>query len=115
MRFHELTLRLGIVDILRDAVDEFLERVRALDAEKAAAVAVGVDVGDGVRLSSSACGFGPLGGAEQPGLLAVPGGVDDRALRPPALLVRARRARALPRARRRGRRSDPRAPFTQAS
>ena len=79
----------------RHAVDELLERVRAARAEKAAAVAVAVDVHDRVLAAApSACCLGPFGGSEQPRLLAVPGGVDDRPLRPPALLQQlAERAR----------------------
>ena len=52
--------------------------------EKAAAVAVGVDVDDPLLLELRGVGLDPFGGAEQHRLLAVPAGIDQRALRPPA-------------------------------
>ena len=62
--------------------------------EKAASAAVGVDVRDGVLLQIVAVRLDPFGRAEQRGLFAVPGGVDDRALRRPSLLAQfAERAR----------------------
>ena len=63
-----------------------LERVRAAGAEEAPAVAVGVDVDDRLLPQLLGVGLDPLGRAEQPLLLAVPGGVDDRAPRAPARL-----------------------------
>ena len=49
-----------------------LERVRALGVEEAAAVAVGVDVGDRVLLQLGLVRLDPLGRSEQRRLLAVP-------------------------------------------
>src|SRR4029453_7966016 len=56
-------------------------------AEVAAAVAVAVEVRNRMRDERVGVRLGPLGGPEQTGLLAVPGRVDDGALRTPALLV----------------------------
>ena len=64
--------------------------------EEAAAVAVAVDVDDGLLSQLRVVLLDPLGRAEQPRLFAVPRRVDDRALRPPALLQQlAERARLL--------------------
>src|SRR5439155_23868507 len=80
-------VRFGIANVARHAVDEALERMRSADVEEAAAVAVGVDVRDGVLAQIVRVGLDPLGRSEQPLLFAVPGGVDDRPLRRPALLA----------------------------
>ena len=85
-------LRLRIVDVARHAVDELLQRVRALHAQIAAAVAVGVDVDGGLLLQLVGVRLGPFGGAQQPRLFAVPHAVDDGALRLPALLQQRRRS-----------------------
>ena len=62
--------------------------------EIAAAVAVGVDVRDGVCAQFVGVLFGPFGRAEQARLFAVPRAIDDGALRLPALLEQfAERAR----------------------
>ena len=79
-------LRLGVLDIAGHPVDELLQRVRAAHLEEAAAVAVGVEVGDRVLAQLGGVRFHPLGRAEQHRLLGVPGRVDDGAPRPPALL-----------------------------
>ena len=87
-------VRLGIGDVPRHVVDEVLERVRSLHRQKAAAVAVGVEVHDGVRLQVGAVRLDPLGRSEQRRFFAVPGGIDHRPLRRPALLAQlAERAR----------------------
>ena len=80
-------VRLGIRHVLLDAIDEVLERVRAFDLEVAATVRVAVEIGDRVLAQVRGVRFGPLGRAEETGLFTVPGRIDDRALRPPALLV----------------------------
>ena len=54
-------LRFGIVDIFGDAVDEVFKRVGTAGVEEAAAVAIGVEVGDGVLLQFVGVKFGPLG------------------------------------------------------
>ena len=66
-------------------VNEGFERVRAAGVEEAAAVGVGVDVGDGVAAQRLGVMLGPLGRAEQARLLGVPRRVDDGAARPRAL------------------------------
>ena len=86
--------RFRILDVVRHAADELFERVRSLHAEITAAVRVGVEVRHRVRRQLSLVRLHPFRGAEQARLLAVPGGVDDRALRSPALGVqRTHRAR----------------------
>ena len=60
--------------------------------KKPRAVAVGVDVDGGVLAQLVGVGLGPLGRAEQARLLAVPGGVDDGALRASSRSWRARPA-----------------------
>src|SRR5258708_22617001 len=84
--FPHRQLGLGIFDLTRHAVDELFERVRALHTQNAAAIAIGIDVDYALALELLAVRLGPLGGAEQPGLLAIPRAVDDGALRFPALL-----------------------------
>src|SRR5690606_30045392 len=69
-----------------DLVDEPLERVRAAHAEEAAAVAVGVDVRDELLAQLRCVVLREFRGAEQTGLLRIPAGVDDRALRAEAVL-----------------------------
>ena len=71
-RFQTLTLRFRIGDVARDVVHEVLERVRASAVEKAAAVAVGVDVDDRFLLQLGGVRLDPLGRSEQRRLLAVP-------------------------------------------
>src|SRR3981081_2929179 len=67
--------------------------MRSLDIQVSSAVAVAIDIGDGMCLELVGVRFNPLRGAEQSRLLAIPCGVDDRPLRPPSLLVqRAQRA-----------------------
>ena len=79
-------LRFGVLNVPRHVVDELLEGVRARQGEVAPAVGIAVQVGDRLVRELVGVGLDPLGRAEQRGLLAVPGGVDDRAARLPTLL-----------------------------
>ena len=54
-------LGFGVVDIFDDAVDEVFKRVGTAGVEEAAAVAIGVEVGDGVLLQFVGVEFCPLG------------------------------------------------------
>ena len=78
-------LRLRIFDVARHLVDEALERVRSADVQEAATVAVAVDVDHRLVAQLVVVLLDPLGRSEQRRLLAVPAGVDDGPLRPPAL------------------------------
>ncbi len=75
---------LRILHVGRHLVHEMLEVVAALGAEEAAAVAVGIDVDESLGLQLVAVRLGPLGGAKEHRLFAVPARVDDRPLRLPA-------------------------------
>ena len=89
LRLHALphtALRLGILDVPGHCVDQRLERVGAAGVEEAAAIAVGVDVDDGLLAQLRFVMLDPLGRSEQALLFTVPGGIDDRPLRSPALL-----------------------------
>ena len=94
LRFHTDSLVSGIGDVTRDIVAEFFQRVRAFDSQKAAAVRVGIDVGDGVLAQFVVVRFRPLCGAEQAGLFAVPRAIDDGALGLPARFSSSPRPRA---------------------
>ena len=94
--FPHRELRLGIDDVLLHVADETLERVRSAHAEKAAAVSIRVEVEHRLLRELLRVRLHPFGGAEQRRLLAVPRGVDERALRLPSLLHElAHRARFL--------------------
>ena len=86
-RASTLTPRLGIVHVRADLVEQVLQRMAALGVEKAARRWCRSS-GTARRVASSSCGvrLGPLGRADQPRLLAVPAGIDQRAARPPAAL-----------------------------
>ena len=60
--------------------------MRTLRAEVAAAIVVGVDVGDGVLFQVFGVGFGPLSGTKQAFFFAVPAREDQGTLRLPARL-----------------------------
>ena len=75
-------LRIG--DVAGGLAGEGFERVRAADVDEASGGAVGVDVDGGVLLELVGVEFGPFGGAEQCGLLAIPGAEDESAFRLPA-------------------------------
>src|SRR2546425_5306745 len=77
---------LGVDDVLRHVVHEALQRVRPCRQEIAPAVHVRVDVDRSVLPQLVPVRLDPLGRAEQARLLAVPGGVDDRAPRLPPLV-----------------------------
>src|SRR5689334_18633857 len=64
-----------------------LEFVAALRFEEAAAVDVAVDVDESLALELGRMCLCPFGRAQEPGLLAVPARVDNRARRPPALAI----------------------------
>src|SRR2546422_289267 len=76
---------LGVDDVLRHVVHEALQRVRPCRQEIAPAVHVWVEVDRSVLPQLVPVRLDPLGRAEQARLLAVPGGVDDRAPRLPSL------------------------------
>ena len=79
-------LLLGIDDVSSHAVHEFFQRMGPLDIEKTPAVAVGINVEGGVGNQFVGMVFAPFRRPEQPGLFAVPGAENDRALRLPSLL-----------------------------
>src|SRR5579859_6601930 len=60
--------------------------MRALHAQIAAAITVSIDVDGGVLLEFGRVVLSPFGRAQKHGLLAVPGAIDNGALRLPALL-----------------------------
>ena len=86
-RFHTETFASGSSTSRATSLTSCSSVCEPLHAEEAAAVAVGVDVGDRVLPQLLRVRLGPLGRAEQHRLLAVPRAVDDRALRAPALLA----------------------------
>ncbi len=57
-----------------------------LHVEKAAVVAVGIEIDDGVLLEFVGMLLDPFGRAEKAGLFTIPRAIDDRALGAPALL-----------------------------
>ncbi len=83
---------LGVGHVSRHLVDERLQGVGAAHRQEAAGVAVGVDVGHGLRLELVGVGLGPLRGAQQARLLAVPRAVDDGPPWAPARLDQLRHA-----------------------
>ena len=72
---------LGIAHVARRLVDELLQRMRSTHLQEAATVAVGVDVGNAAGAQLVRMGLHPFGRAEEPRLLAIPGAIDDRAVR----------------------------------
>ena len=90
--YGNILFRIG--NVSGHGVDEFFQRVRTLHAKKSAAIAIGVDVDGGVLLEFVAVVLGPLRGAEQHGLFAVPRAINNGAFGLPALLEQfAHRAR----------------------
>jgi len=73
-----------VLNIAGDIVDELFKRMGTFGVEIAAAVGVGVDVDDGMFHQVVAVVLHPFGGADQAGLFAIPGAIDDGALRLPA-------------------------------
>src|SRR5262245_26916564 len=80
--------RLRVLDVADDIVDESFERMRATDLEKAPAVAVRIDVGNGVPAKIVGVRFDPLGRTEQGWFFAVPGGIDNGSLWIPTPLLK---------------------------
>src|SRR5208282_1620844 len=78
--------RFGILNVLGYIVHEFFEGVGATKTKIAAAVAVGIDVGDGVFAKFLGVRLDPFGRAEQAGFFAIPRTKDQRALGLPTLL-----------------------------
>src|SRR4029077_16141722 len=74
----------GIGNVTRDIVAEFFECVRSLDAEIAAAIAVGINVGDAMRAQFVVVLLGPFGRAEESAFFSIPRAINDRALWFPA-------------------------------
>ena len=78
---------LRILNVTGYIVNEVLQVMRAAGAEKAAAVAVRIDVSDGVLLKFIVMRLDPLGRAQQTRLFAIPRAEDDRPLRIPSLFM----------------------------
>ncbi len=78
----EFCFRVG--DFARDILAELFQRVRAFNAEIAAAIAVGIDVRDAVRAQFVVVLLGPFGRAEKAGLFAIPRAINNGAFRFPA-------------------------------
>ena len=78
-------LRLGVLDVPSDLVDEPFEGVRAAHVQVTTIVRVAVQVDRPPRGELVGVGLHPFRGSEQRGLFTVPGGVDDRAARRPPL------------------------------
>ena len=64
--------RFGILDVARHIVHEFFEGVRATQFQIAAAIAVGIDVGDGMLAQLLGVRLDPFRRAEQAGFFAIP-------------------------------------------
>ncbi|EFF49205.1 hypothetical protein XAUC_04100 [Xanthomonas citri pv. aurantifolii str. ICPB 10535] len=80
LTFEHAYAAVRVLHVGRHAIDQALQRVTAAGVEKAASIAVGVDIQH--RFASQLVGvlLGPFGGAEQAGFFAIPAGVHQRAL-----------------------------------
>src|SRR5678815_924725 len=76
-----------VLHIACDAADETLQILRPSGKQEAPLIAVGIDVSDGMLLQFIHMSFHPLDRTQQPGLLPIPGAVDDGALWSPAPAV----------------------------
>src|ERR1700751_3061939 len=76
-----------VVEFANHIINQLFEVVRAGCAKESTAIAIGVDISDGMFLEFVAVGLDPLSRAEQSGFFTVPRTVNDGSLGAPSLLV----------------------------
>ena len=77
----------GVLNISRHIADEIFQILRSAGVDKAAVITVRIDVGDSVLLQFIHMSFDPFNRAEQTWLFAIPGAINNGALRDPSLAV----------------------------
>ena len=79
-------IRLRIGHVRRHGVDQMLQRMTPFGSQKAAAVAVGIDVNETFLFQLGFVRLRPFGRAHEHRFFRVPAEIDERPLRPPAVL-----------------------------